>query len=407
MKIKVQSICFFILVGFFGALFYHYYFSQYLNYGYPYTTFLFRPGDVFRDYLVHYWQSSNLDPYSNSNTGLPRGNYFPAAYLIIFPFTIIDYALSSKLFFIISIFLSGAMCYKFLKNFNFWSNRYDLYLVITILILFSYPILFCLDRLNIEILPLFFAYLYFDQIRKNNYNAAFIFIVIATLIKPYYLLFILPRVCKDFFRSTAYFLMYFLLLGFISLLFFKRPILENISLIYEALGLSAGVLTLTQPLFFSASLLEPIRYFLGFFISQDSPKLLELINIIFMISCIILAAIVFYISFSNKFSEWEKLYGCAAFIIIGSHVSFDYKLIVIYLPMFAFISAVDHSRLKNTIFCIIFALLLVPKDYYYFSYGIDTSISVILNPIIILSGIFFILIFKIKYLINPLKSAST
>jgi hypothetical protein len=397
MKSKIQTISLFVLIGFFCSLFYHYYFSQYLNYQYPYTTFLFRPGDVFRDYLVQYSQSISLDPYGNNAIpGLPA-NYFPYAYIFIYPLTVFDYDVSSKLFFLISILLCLIMMYDFLKKFQFWDNKFDLLLPLVILVFFSYPILFCLDRLNIEIVPLFFSYIYLKRISEDKYKSAFIYIAIAALIKPYYIIFIIAGLGQDFYKRTFYFIILFIFIALISFIIMKRPIFENILLLYQGLLKSGGILTLTQPLFFSASLLEPIRYFSGLIFSDANPNLLNIINNIYFFNCVVFSIAVLYVSFSTKFLLWEKIYACAAFVIICSHVSFDYKLVLIYLPMMAFISEIEKKSFKNIIFCIIFSAIIIPKDYYYFSHGIDTSISVILNPLILVSGLIFIFLFKFSY----------
>ena len=75
--------------------------------------------------------------------------------------------------------------------------------------------------------------------------------------------------------------------------------------------------------------------------------------------------------------------------ILLPHASADYKLIYIFIPMFMFINSDKKSRF-DLFYIIMFALLLIPKDYYLFpkivsddAYN-DISIAVVLNILMIL-----------------------
>ena len=72
------------------------------------------------------------------------------------------------------------------------------------------------------------------------------------------------------------------------------------------------------------------------------------------------------------------------------HISADYKLIYIFIPMFMFINSDKKSRF-DLFYVIMFGLLLIPKDYYQFSRIVsdsgcsDIGIAVVLNIFIIIS----------------------
>lgn len=391
MRTKLNAVSLLVLLGFFCSLYYHYYYSQYVGYQYPYTTFLFRPGDVFRDYLVHYTQSAKLDPYSNNITAGLKANYLPWSYLLTYPLTYFNYEISSKLFFVLSALLFTYIVQDSLRHLSLAYNQYEVALHTIILVFFSYPILFCLDRLNIEVLPLLFTYLYFRQYQHRNFPAAYLFLSIACLIKPYYILFVLPSFCGDFIKRALTFSLIILVLATISFSLLERPISENLMLLYFGLINSNDILTLTEPLYFSASLLEPLRYIYAFFYGDSLSTQLHLINSSFFIINILLALALIYVTLSRKFFEWEKFYIIAAYVIICSHVSFDYKLIVFYIPLLSYLSFNSVFGYKDKFICLVFGLILTPKDYAYLENGIDTSISVLINPIIILLGILLVL----------------
>ena len=71
------------------------------------------------------------------------------------------------------------------------------------------------------------------------------------------------------------------------------------------------------------------------------------------------------------------------------HNSADYRLINIFIPLYLFIHSKEHTKL-DLFYAIMFALLLIPKDYYFLPGVIsdsgagETSISVVFNVVIML-----------------------
>jgi hypothetical protein len=81
--------------------------------------------------------------------------------------------------------------------------------------------------------------------------------------------------------------------------------------------------------------------------------------------------------------------------LVLPQLSGDYKLIHLFIPLFLFFNAQKSSRL-DWLYALMFGLLLIPKDYYWFGKVIsdngthDISISMIIN-IIILVGMFLLI----------------
>jgi hypothetical protein len=71
-------------------------------------------------------------------------------------------------------------------------------------------------------------------------------------------------------------------------------------------------------------------------------------------------------------------------VLLFPHISVDYKLLHLFIPLFLFINFNKKGKF-DLFYIIIFALLLIPKDYYMFSKIIsdscfsDISIAVVLN----------------------------
>ena len=96
-----------------------------------------------------------------------------------------------------------------------------------------------------------------------------------------------------------------------------------------------------------------------------------------------------YVFFIEK-ELWKKIMLLVSAALLLPHVSADYKLIYIFIPMYIFINLEKKSRF-DLFYAVMFGLLLIPKDYYLFSKIVsdstysDISIAVVLNILIILA----------------------
>src|SRR5689334_13827084 len=84
---KMRRIGAIILIGFVGAVFYHYSLGAYFRLPYPYNTFLFTPKDRFNDFFNMYNLTRNLNPYFEDY--FIKSNYYPVANIVFFLFTFI------------------------------------------------------------------------------------------------------------------------------------------------------------------------------------------------------------------------------------------------------------------------------------------------------------------------------
>ena len=72
------------------------------------------------------------------------------------------------------------------------------------------------------------------------------------------------------------------------------------------------------------------------------------------------------------------------------YVSADYKLIYALIPLLLFLNAEQHDG-DDLFFAILFGVLLVPKAYHH-PWSNDVSISVLINPLIMFSGMVLIVL---------------
>ena len=78
--------------------------------------------------------------------------------------------------------------------------------------------------------------------------------------------------------------------------------------------------------------------------------------------------------------RWKQVLLVTVATVLLPFVSADYTLIHLYFPLIFFVNSPRLSR-WDTAYVVLFALLLVPVDYYYFSGLHSVSISVAIYPL--------------------------
>src|SRR5581483_10764527 len=141
---KIRLVSMIILVGFVVAVLFH---GLFLKRGYPWDTFLFDPHDRFMDFYGSYDVARHLDPYFSHGIA----NYFPLAYLILYPLT----RANDPLLMLVSylMFVCGFIfCYAeyFLRHIKAEMGRYAYFQSLVIILFLSYPTLILLDRANLD-----------------------------------------------------------------------------------------------------------------------------------------------------------------------------------------------------------------------------------------------------------------
>lgn len=398
---RIGIVVLIVLAGFFSSTWYHYYWSQYIGLGYPFTTFLFQPGDVFRDYLVHYNQSVGLDPYKYNSTAGLVANYFPFAYAFMAPFLLFSYETSSRVFFFVCALIFALIVSHAIIKAKLEASREFKVLTVICLVCFSYPVLFCFDRLNIEFIPFFCAYLFTIFERKGKLYQAYFFLSLAVMIKPYYILFGLIGLDRDFLYKSLKLSGGLLTVSIISFLILRRPVLDNMRLLLLGLAKSSSIFDAERPLFFSSSLLEVFRYLSTLYPSMIGLKGMITLKGIFVLSAVTLLVPLIFIVFNKYTYYWMKLLAVAAYVIISTHVSFDYKLIIMYIPLVWYFRDENPDSKFSYFMGVLMAIMLIPKDYIYLYKGTDISISTLINPILLMVIIIALFIYSLLKPKNP------
>lgn len=382
---KIDLIAAVILIGFMVAVGYHYWLGVYWRRFYPDNTFLFLPSDRFADFYTFYFANLHRNPY----LGPVLGVQYPLLNAIGYLFTVLNV---HDAYFVYSLLVTTAFVYLNATHLGN-SDIYASFLRVVVFTFFTYPALLLADRGNPEAL-VFIAlafFLYFWRQGKWIISSVCLASAIAMKLAP--ILFLVFLVAERRFKEIAYTLGFTLLLTGISLCVFEGGFLANADFILRGnnIGSSPALTKLLSDasffqrgvtLFGVTKLLLFLTHSLNHF---DANTLLILYKWIGGFCFLVLSI---YIIFIEQ-EQWKRLALTVFAFLMFPHLSADYKLIHIFLPMYLLINTEQHQR-THIFYALMFALLLIPKDYYLFP-GIssdaqvaDISIAMLINPTIML-----------------------
>lgn len=358
--------------------------NYFVNPGYPNSTFLFNPDDRFGDFVNMIDACKSLDPYNLQNK-LPSV-YFPLSNLFFYlVFVICKMDISTSILFFIAIFL--VLLFIMLKSNVRGTNKQTFFFLLALLL--SYPVLFSLDRLNLELYLFIFIFLFIYFYNKNQYTIAVLFLSFAICMKLYPILFLAIFLKKKEYKPIIYATLFSFFFTFTSLSLFKGGVIININQLlfnlndfnkdYE--GLSGIQHNSSLYGIIKIIMLTIYKYLFNF----DKKALNDIVNSTLKVPYLFLVFIYFsflttYIIFIEK-KLWKNIFLIISMIILLPHVSFDYKLLYVIISIVLFLENA-HLEKKSTIYAILFALLIIPNSYFYFIS--DVSVGVIINPILIM-----------------------
>jgi hypothetical protein len=373
--------------------------NYFFNPGYPNSTFLFNPDDRFADFVNMIEACKYLDPYSFQNK-LPSV-YFPVSNLFFYlVFALCKMDINISIIFFISLFL--LLFFVLLRKNIIASKEQTILLFIAILI--SYPVLFSIDRLNLELYLFIFIFLFIYFYKKNQYIIAVTFLSLAICMKLYPILFLLILLKKKAYKPIIFTIILCVFITLVSLSLFKGGILINVNkLLFNLNDFNndyEGLSGIQHNLSIYGVIKIGMLFIYKYLFNYENNIINDLVNSNLKIPYLSFVFIYFttistYIILIEKIF-WKKIFLIISMFILLPHVSFDYKLLYIIIPIVLFL---ENSHLENraTLYAILLSLLIIPNSYFYFIS--DVSIGVIINPILILT-IAFLIIYENKIKIS-------
>lgn len=388
---KVQTISAIILIGFVLGVIFHYVLGSYLHMDTPFDSFLYPAKDAFCDFYMIFPFLKDFRPYNQASLWVV---YFPLAYILFLPFIFIKNMLLSFLV-LISIFLSSFAylntrfftCEKLTKPENFQN--------IFIFTLMSYPLLYLLDRGNFDMILLLILGAFVILFQKEKYLISAVLLAVANAIKPFSILFLLLFLKKKKYKETFLSLVLTSLLVIGGFMFFKGGFFHQIEYFIKTMALfkyTYGLLYNQNGMGYASSLYIVLK--LIFCKSTMAPLVTTatLLKFYGYFSLAATAITCFFVYRENSF--WKQLTLLVCNFLLLPIVTFDYKLIFLYLPIWFFVNAKEKAQF-DWLYTILFALLLIPKNIVFTPdiagpTGVKAfSLSIIINPVlmILLTGL--------------------
>lgn len=377
---RVRLLVTIVLVGTVASIVCHYVSGFYFGLGYPRSTFLFIPGDHFNDW-------DNLYIFAQEYLrGVPGPfTYFPFAILTTEAATVLPMRVGFAL--VIMLFL--AVLVLMLRDWVVDCEEHVLTKVQYgfILVVLSYPVLFALDRTNLEILLFAFiaGFFYFLYVRESPWLAAlFLAAAIAFKLYPATLLLLLlaerrfkPLVLAVIFALglTAIGAVVVAALGDYSLVEFWRMNTSGKDLYQQSMVIGGGGVQHGHSLWGLVGLPGILRH-RGVAGWQTT--------LYAVAAAMIFVGLAVHVVFREA-ERWKRVLLAMVPALLLPFVSADYTLIQMYFPLVFFLNAPRVSR-WDAAYVALFGVLLVPVDYYYLiAHGDGVSISVIVYPVALLA----------------------
>ena len=380
---KSKMLAFLVMIGFVLAVIKHYVLSAYFHLSYPYNTFLFNPDDRFNDFFNMLRACKDNNPYLTSYW--LKSVYFPAANTFFYVFGLIrDEWISLGIY--TCVFL--AVYFSCVKNNLFCNNSFDSIRDFTIIAGMTYPVLFSLDRANLDMYLFLLLFGFVVLFQKGRFVLSSLLLSMAIAMKLYPMVFIFLFIKEKKYKEIAYTIAATLCISMVSLWSFQGGISENLQ------GMLSAFQGFNQDYSRAAGLQHNVSYYgvlklvtMGYYYAVQGVRDIAAVSILangvlkipYMLFVVLLFAFVVLHVLKYEQTFWKNVYLLSAAMILLPHVSFDYKLIHMLIPTILFLK--DESW---TPFCkgylVLFGIMLIPNNYLYIK-G-DISIAVIVYPII-------------------------
>ncbi len=352
---KLELITTVMVIGFFLAVLYHYILGKYLGFGYPHDTFLFDPSDKFRDFLNLLDYRSYYARLFKSSTA--EGSVFPVMGWVITFFSLIGSAKVSLVCFL------GAFTAVFAAT--TWFTVKGESPVVTakntvVLVFMSFPVLFVLDRGNFESLVYLCLLGFVSSYVHGRDLAAVSLLSLAICMKIFPAVFLLLFISDRKYGQALLTVLLTLGLTIIPLSLSPWGLQKSLSSIAFTLN-SYNALYAVQDagLDFGHSAFGLFKLLLRqcCFAGDLAPFMRPYTVTVLLFFGIVSAHIILI-----ETELWKKIMLLVAAMCLFPHVSGDYKLLHLYLPLFLFLNT-DPEKRADVRYALLFALLLIPKNY--------------------------------------------
>lgn len=372
-KDKIQLISLILITGFVFSLIGVYLLASQFHRGYPDNTFLFDPHDRFHDEinLARIWR----DPYRSLTI---NGNLLPLSYLFLGILNAAGLSVGLALYLTAFLFFFFVYAWRNLQG----ATRVESLTNCFVFSFLTYPFLFCLDRANPEMYEFVLLACFVGYHQRGEMLRASTALAVAANFKPFPLFFLLLYVGERRWRDLAVCLGLSAALLAVALLAFGTDIGTNIRDLMIILHRYTEELVVgDKGLYFGDSLFGMLKvfYYLAARHHREVSVVREMLLGYLVFTVLAFLGLAALLTFVEK-TYWKRIALIVLAMDLLPPVSADYKLLELFIPLFLFLNAGRMERTDHA-FCVLFALLLVPKSFYPV-HGSLISISIVLNPLL-------------------------
>jgi|SRR3990167_3451141 len=379
-----------LLVGVgFSLSFCHYLVLSYFGFHENVFDYLLSPNGLFDDFTQVSSYVHDNNPYA-----LKAGfaSQFPFLYRLASIFAVLPGSLSIFLYLLIFFIFFIIYCWG---NIPFSDNA----TIIKNVFIFSfltYPFLFCLNRGNYELILFIFLAIFIYLYEEGRVYKSIPFLSMAIALKLFPAIFIILLLSDRKYKAVFYTLLLAFLIMVASYASFKGGILVNLKLHMSNLQLYNEDYAIGNGgLGYCNSAFCGMKAIVAYFHPESFHAFVKLFFKLYTWSTLLFFTLISAYMFIEK-KYWKKVTLLVFCMNILPHVSADYKLIHVFIPLFLFINKTETDN-HDLSFIVIFSLMLISKSYYYFQFEPSlqivpyvVNIAVILNPIIMGIGVFTI-----------------
>ncbi|MGB5217152.1 MAG: glycosyltransferase family 87 protein [Smithella sp.] len=398
---RIRFCIIFLASGFILGVAFCFFYKVFLGLDYPFSTFLFRPHDRFQDFLGVLRMTADRNPYQVKivegiwgHYPVEASNYFPFTHLLLYPFTLINKYLS-LLIYSLSVICFWVFASAKALDAGLFESKKQRFLNIMVLTLMNYPLLFILDRGNVEgIVFLFLAYaVWFYAMGSGKWSA--VFIGLAAAIKGTPILFLLFFIKERRWKELMIGIAVPFCLSLVALLFLQGGVLKNLILFKDALQNFGEFLLIGHNGITHSVSLFGMVYSLWLLANKfflDVASLKPIVASYNVAAGIMGLAAIAYVCFS-RLEPWKAWFVLVAAMQVLPFPSYDYKLINTFLPLFLLIRSGRETQWTKA-YLTLLCLIIVPKGFWILF--LDVRCGTILNPLLILMVCIMIIVEQYK-----------
>ncbi len=386
---KLKLVATIVFCGMFLAIIRAYFSATLLGDVYPWNTFLFLPGDRFMDLFNMSLICSTNDPYFTTTPF--ASNYFPVANTIFYWFSLIE----NRVWMMVAFQGIFLMVYIPVLKKLFQDQWRSHFLEIIIVFVFSYPVLYNTDRQNIELYNFLCCLLWVYFKEKDKSFLAVFFLALSISMKLYTAVFAIIYIKDMKLKELTVLMSIVAVLTLLSASTFKGGVMNNIfQMMSVQKEFTQEYTSVPRYLHFNHSLFSLIMISITavFKVWEDPVRYQEITAQILLPYTFLTMAIFGLVAFAvirKKMDPWMDYFLLTALFLLLPHISYDYKLIFLLIPLYYFLKEEKEYGLLTRLFCIGFGLVLIPHNYYYVHE--DVSVAAFIVPSLLMAMMFLIL----------------